>query len=83
MAQYEVRPLAATSLEALRVWVQGELLEISKAFAGVQEPILPTLHKPPKKFVEGMIVLADGTDWNPGGGRGFYGYSNGTWRYLG
>lgn len=32
---------------------------------------------------EGMIVRADGTSWDPGSGRGFYGYDNGSWTFLG
>lgn len=32
---------------------------------------------------EGDIVRADGTSWNPGSGRGFYGYDNGAWTFLG
>jgi hypothetical protein len=83
MAQYEVKPMSASGLEPFRVWVFAELSEISKAFNGVQQPILPMLYKPPTKLVDGMIVLADGTRWNPGSGGGFYGYRAGAWRFLG
>lgn len=37
----------------------------------------------PVEPVEGMIVRADGTSWDPGSGRGFYGYDNGAWVFLG
>lgn len=37
----------------------------------------------PAKVVEGMVVLADGTLWNPGSGAGYYGYRNGGWKFLG
>lgn len=37
----------------------------------------------PTKVFDGMIVLADGTNWNPGSGAGFYGYRAGAWRFLG
>ena len=37
----------------------------------------------PAKPRDGMIRLADGVSWNPGSGRGFYGYSNAAWRFLG
>lgn len=37
----------------------------------------------PAKPREGMVVLADGTDWNPGGGQGVYCFYNSTWNKLG
>ena len=43
---------------------------------------LDVLHKAPAKPRDGMVVLADGTDWNPGSGAGFYGYRASTWRFL-
>ena len=33
---------------------------------------LDTLHKEPDKLQEGLTVLADGADWNPGSGAGVY-----------
>lgn len=40
-------------------------------------------HVEPEKPRDGMIVLADGTDWNPGGeGEGFYVYYNAAWTKL-
>lgn len=44
---------------------------------------LPELSVEPKKPRVGMIVLADGTNWNPGAGAGFYGYYGGAWVKLG
>lgn len=32
---------------------------------------------------EGDIVFADGTNWNPGSGKGFYGYYSGAYHFLG
>lgn len=40
-------------------------------------------YTPPPKPFDGMIVLADGTSWNPSDGAGFYGYRAGVWRFLG
>lgn len=37
----------------------------------------------PTKPRTGDIRLADGTDWNPGSGAGFYGYYGGAWVKLG
>lgn len=43
---------------------------------------LAELHKEPAKLLTGMLVIADGTDWNPGAGRGVYVYLSG-WKKLG
>jgi len=42
-------------------------------------------HEEPKRVYTGLTVLADGTDWNPGSGRGIYWYDGGTssWKFLG
>lgn len=31
---------------------------------------------------DGWIAYADGTIWNPGAGRGLYGYSSGAWHKI-
>lgn len=40
-------------------------------------------HVAPEKPRLGDVRLADGFDWNPGAGAGFYGYYNSTWNKLG
>lgn len=32
---------------------------------------------------DGVIAFADGSSWNPGSGKGFYGYYNSAWHFLG
>lgn len=44
---------------------------------------LVELHAEPTRPRDGMVVLADGTDWNPGAGQGFYGRYAGAWHKLG
>lgn len=44
---------------------------------------LEVLHAAPSKVFDGLMVLADGTDWNPGSGGGVYCYRAGAWRFLG
>ena len=44
--------------------------------------IIEPRHVAPVKLRNGMIVYADGTDWNPGSGEGFYGYQAGAWVKL-
>ena len=52
------------------------------------EPTVPVLtldewHAAPGKPALGMMVLADGTDWNPGSGQGVYVWYNSAWNFLG
>jgi len=39
-------------------------------------------HTAPPKPREGMFAFADGTDWDPGSGRGLYQYVNTSWVKL-
>jgi hypothetical protein len=80
MADYVVGQLPAdTAPEILR-----ELRAISEAIGSGKPFIrLDLLSKPPKKYGDGVVVLADGVNWNPGSGAGFYGYRAGAWRFLG
>ena len=65
-------------------WMRRELRSISEAI-GNKTPIvwLDKSYAPPKKYSDGMVVLADGTAWNPGSGAGVYCYRAGAWRFLG
>lgn len=38
---------------------------------------------PPKKPVRGMVVYADGVDWNPGSGEGLYRFTSAGWIFMG
>ena len=33
-------------------------------------------------LVDGMLAYADGTNWNPGGGKGFYRYTGSAWIHI-
>lgn len=69
---------------ALPAFLQQELLNIARAtLEGNQFLSLEMLYVAPAKPRDGMVVLADGTNWNPGSGAGFYGYRAGAWRFLG
>ena len=64
-------------------WVLGELDELSRDRNAAQDYVLlKTFHAQPQRVQEGMIVKADGTDWNPGGGAGVYAYIAGAWAKL-
>lgn len=49
----------------------------------VEGVILAELNAVPAKVFEGLTVRADGTNWNPGAGRGVYCYQGGAWTFLG
>lgn len=63
---------------------RDELNFISRGISGARSYIvLSALHAEPKTVVEDMLVQADGTDWNPGSGRGLYQYRSGSWVFIG
>lgn len=67
--------------KAIPQFLMSELRRISE---GTATPFtqLDVLHKAPDKPRDGMVAFADGTDWDPGSGAGFYGYRAGVWRIL-
>ena len=61
-----------------------ELPKLQQVLNGPQDLMwLNERHVAPAKPRNGMIVYADGTDWNPGSGRGVYYYKLNTWTLLG
>ena len=72
--------------ESLAQSVYAELLRIAEEFEAAREVVvLQELHAPPARLQEGMIVFADGTDWEPVAtqGKGIYAYYGGSWKKLG
>lgn len=65
--------------------VDAELRKLSNVLqAAVFDAITLVEHNAaPDKTFDGMTVLADGTNWNPGSGQGVYTYYNSTWNKLG
>ena len=64
--------------------MRREFDKIAQALETANERMtLQVLHKAPDKYREGTVICADGTNWNPGAGAGFYGYHSGTWNKLG
>lgn len=76
-------PKVAEELTDLVAWVDEELraVEASQYDDIIALELRPT-HREPIRPREGMIVYADGTDWNPGSGEGPYVYINGAWASL-
>ncbi len=71
------------SLPSIASWVAQEFLLISEAFSQPTILDLAQSNVEPERPRDGMIVYADGTNWNPGSGEGYYGYYNSTWNKLG
>lgn len=62
--------------------VEQQIREIWQELNELRRDLTLPVHAPPAKVKEGMLRLADGTDWNPGAGRGLYQYISGTWVKL-
>lgn len=81
---YQPREMPAGDLAALKTFLRAEHQAIADALAGPVDAVrLVELHAAPKRVGPGLVVLADGTDWNPGSGAGYYGYRGGAWHFLG
>lgn len=67
---------------AFREWVIENLRRMEEY--SIDPDIVKTqvLYAVPKKLREGLIVIADGTSWNPGSGAGTYVYRSGSWRKM-
>lgn len=63
-------------------YVREEFERFEQYLSAASFVALAVLHVEPEKPVDGMIVYADGTNWNPGSGVGFYGYEAGAWVKL-
>jgi hypothetical protein len=68
-----------TSVDELRAHLNEELQRISQNFNETIELELRASKHAPDRPREGMIIHADGTNWNPGSGQGTYRYQNGVW----
>ena len=66
---------SASNINTLRNWVSGELLRISNALSKTDIEI-PIINAAPAKPQTGQVIFADGTNFNPGNGRGLYDYDN-------
>jgi len=79
---YNPKNLSGDSLEDLRLFVISELEAIQRALNLFDSVRLKARHAEPDRLVDGLVVYADGTDWNPGSGEGFYAYYNSGWNKL-
>jgi hypothetical protein len=74
---------SATTVADLRSWISNELVRVSNAFTtSSQTTTLLVLTAAPAKPQIGQVIFADGTNWNPGSGRGLYYYDSGGWVHI-
>jgi hypothetical protein len=86
MIETQIRVLGELTLptqerDAL-VYHNNILRELHEAVRGLQSSLYTVRHVVPSKPREGMICLADGTDWDPGSGAGLYHYLGAAWNKL-
>lgn len=84
MSRYSPK-MPPTDPAQLTSFINDELHEIARSKTEPDPFItLDTLYAAPSKLREGMIALADGSNWNPtGAGAGVYCYYGASWKKLG
>jgi hypothetical protein len=70
------------TVDQLLAYVREELRSIAKESSETTTLELRLIYAAPTRPREGMLVAADGTSWNPGGGKGIYAYLGGAWVKL-
>lgn len=69
---------AAQTVSDLKTFVSNELVRIANTFTTESQKLnIPVVHTAPSKPRVGDVVFADGTNFNPGSGRGLYLYDSG------
>lgn len=81
MPRYAPTALPDDCPPGLKRWLADELRLIAGALPGAVLQ-LEELGAEPARPRDGMIAYANGTNWNPGAGEGFYGRVNGAWVKL-
>lgn len=81
-AAYAPGPVPADP-KALQGYLSAEFQKIAGVVRLLADGHVDTTHVAPERPREGDFRLADGTDWDPGSGAGFYGYYGAAWVKLG
>ena len=64
-------------------WTQRELENLARQFTNFDVMQQNVLSEEPDKPRDGLTVIADGVNWNPGHGAGQYTFLNGAWVFGG
>lgn len=74
-------PVIGVPLQLAR-YLAGEFRRLANAVGTAETVTLTIRNAAPGKIEDGMIVYADGTNWNPGSGAGVYAREAGAWVKL-
>ncbi len=82
--KYEPPSTTPVNARDFQAWVLDELRHIADAMSELETDLilLKEWNAEPDKLYNGLVAYADGTNWNPGSGRGVYAYENGVWVKL-
>ena len=76
-------PFSGRSVDDLAVWMEIQFQKLANEFTEfeIESIRFKIFHTEPENPSEGHLYYADGSDWNPGYGRGLYLYTTG-WEPL-
>ena len=69
--------------QQLQRFLREELAKISAVVNRLADGYDPVVYVAPAKPREGMRRYADGSQWNPGSGKGLYRFDGVAWNFLG
>ena len=73
--------LSPEGYKAFRLWVERQIQTLTAR--SVQETMqLVAQTEVPKRPRDGLLVWADGDNWDPGGGEGLYFFRAGVWHPI-
>ncbi len=83
--KYQAPATAPANPREFQVWLLEELRHIADSASEPEADtvVLKQWNAVPDKLYDGLVVYADGTNWNPGSGEGYYGYYAAAWHFLG
>lgn len=81
---YTPTPVPNDATPGLKAWLADQLRRIADSLRApsVSSLVLQPLAAAPARPEEGMLVNADGTNWDPGSGAGVYQRLSGAWVKL-
>lgn len=84
MADYKPAEMPAIEgVEPLRQYVADEFARLQVHLNTPADFVVFRVNNvAPTRPTEGMVAFADGTNWNPGAGKGLYKYQAGAWIAL-
>jgi hypothetical protein len=75
-------PPEFVDVSSLRQWIMEEFGRLAQDLQEMIAVELRPVNREPERPREGMVVYADGTNWDPGAGKGAYEYRGAAWFKL-